>query len=74
MTERVPQWDWHAEEALPTDVPVGAETLDPRAVPLRHVGRVPPEPLAVLKSSPQVERADEPLARGDDLERPAPAS
>ena len=67
---RVPDREGDPEEALARDVPVGVQSLDPGAEPVRHVVGVPGDLLAALKEHLAHRHGrDEPLARGDDLER-----
>ncbi len=44
--DRVPDGEGNAEEALPADVPVAVQALDPGPVTMGHVGRVPTQLLA----------------------------
>ncbi len=69
--ERIPDREGNPEEALAAHAPVGVEPAHPGVVALAHVGGMP----AQLRAAGQelvavLDRADEPLAAGDDLERP----
>src|SRR5207248_4584062 len=70
VIQRVPDREGDAEEALAADVPVRVEPFDPGLEPRLHVGRVPAQLLAPRQEVvPEIERPDEPLPAGDDLER-----
>src|SRR3989442_348234 len=70
LVERIPHREGHAEEALAADAPVAREPVDPVLVARAHVRRMPAKFAAALDQGlAMLDRADEPLAAGDDLHR-----
>ena len=70
LVQRIPDGERNAEEALAADAPIAREAIHPVLEARAHVGRVPFE-----LASPRdqrlavIQRADEPLPAGDDLNR-----
>ena len=71
VRDRIPQRKRHAEKSLPADAPVAVQTIGPVFEARLHVGRMP---LQLARPRQQrltlIHGLDEPLAAGDDLERP----
>src|SRR6476619_5046606 len=73
VADLVPDGERHTEEALAAHTPVAVETIHPVLIPGLHVRRMPLQLLAASQELvANVERADEPLAARDDLERMFP--
>ena len=67
----IPDRKRHAEEPLPADAPVAVQAVGPVLVPRLHVRRVPLQLAAAREQRlAELDRLDEPLPAGDDLERP----
>src|SRR5690606_25187657 len=70
LTDGVPQRKRHAEETLPADAPVAVEPVDPVLEARAHVRRMPGDALAARHQRlALVHGPDEPLTRGQNLER-----
>src|SRR6185295_8961036 len=67
----IPNRERHAEESLAADAPVSDQAVDPLLVAVPHVLRMPLQ-LTTARDEliPEVDALDEPLAAGDDFERP----
>ena len=71
LVEGIPNRKRNPEETLTADAPVGIQAFYPGRVAGLHVRRVPGDLVAPLeKLGARVQRLDEPLTAGDDLERP----
>ena len=69
--DRIPDRKRHAEEPLPADAPVAVQAVGPVLVARLHVRRMPLQLAAAREQRlAELDRLDEPLAAGDDLERP----
>ena len=68
--ERIPDRKRHAEEPLPADAPVAVQAVGPVLEARLHVRRVPLQLAAAREQRlAELDRLDEPLPAGDDLER-----
>ena len=69
--DRIPHRERHAEKTLTADAPIAVQTVGPVLEARPHV-RGMPRDLAAARDQglPEIERLDEPLAAGHDLERP----
>src|SRR5205807_435798 len=71
LVDRIPHGEGNAEEALAAYAPVAGKPVDPVLVAGAHVGGMPAEFAPARDQRVAVlDRADEPLERGDDLDRP----
>ncbi len=68
--DRIPERERHAEVALAADAPIHVQVFSPAPVAASHELGVPLDAVAHFEQTfLLVEQADEPLARGDELER-----
>ena len=71
--ERVPHRERHAEEPLTADAPVAVQAVGPVLEARLHVCRMPLQLFAARDQGlAELDRLDEPLPAGDDLERAVP--
>src|SRR6185436_20791879 len=71
IAQRIPDRKRHAEEALAADAPVAVQAERPVLVAGPHEVGVPPQLAAAGEQRlAELDRLDEPLPAGDDLERP----
>ena len=69
--QRIPHGERHAEEALAADAPVAVQAVDPALITRAHVGGMPLQLTAAREQLvAKLDRLDEPLPAGHDLERP----
>ncbi len=69
--DRVPDGKRHAEESLPAHTPVAVQSVGPVLVPRLHVGGMPLQLASAREQRlAELDRLEEPLAAGDDFQRP----